>query len=55
MLKNHSTTIIHRGVVRSAADDGLRNREVTFRPDVQGQIDNLETKQGFKNKDNLPK
>jgi hypothetical protein len=55
VLKNDLTTIIHRSVVRSAADTSHRNRRVTFKPDVQEQINKLDTKPGFTNKENLPK
>jgi hypothetical protein len=47
VLKNDLTTIIHRNVVRSAADAGHRSRRVTFKPDVQEQINKLDTKSGF--------
>jgi hypothetical protein len=55
ILKNDLTTIIHRSVVRSAADASHCNRRVTFKPDVQEQINKLDTKPGFTNKDNHPK
>jgi hypothetical protein len=55
VLKNDLSTIKHRSVVRSAADASHRNRRVTFKPDVQEQINKLDTKPGFTNNDNLPK
>jgi hypothetical protein len=35
ILKNELVTILHRSVVRSAADSSHRNRRVSFKSDVQ--------------------
>jgi hypothetical protein len=55
ILKNDLTTIINISVVRSSPDAGHRSRRVTFKPDVQEQINKLDTKSGFTKRYNLPK
>ena len=55
ILKNDLTTVLHRSVVRSAADASHRNKRVTFKPDVQEQINKLDTRQVVTNKNNPPK
>jgi hypothetical protein len=55
VLKDDFTTIRNRSVVTSASDAGHRNKRVTFKPDVQEQINKPDTKPGFTNKYKLPK
>jgi hypothetical protein len=43
-LKNHLVTVLHRSVVRSAADASHRNRRVSFKSDVQESLKLLDTK-----------
>jgi hypothetical protein len=42
VMKNDLTTVLHRSVVRSAADDNHLNKRVTFKPDIQKRTDNLD-------------
>ena len=42
ILKNDLSTILHRSVVRSAADINHRNKRVSFKPDVQEMINKLD-------------
>jgi hypothetical protein len=44
ILKNDLVTVLHRSVVRSAADASHRNRRVSFKSDVQESIKLLDTK-----------
>jgi hypothetical protein len=44
ILKNDLVTVLHRSVVRSAADSSHRNRRVSFRSDVQESLKLLDTK-----------
>jgi hypothetical protein len=44
ILKNDLVTVLHRGVVRSAADAGHRNKRVSFRSDVQESLKLFDTK-----------
>jgi outer membrane protease len=44
ILKNDLVTVLHRSVVRSAADDNHRNRRVSFKSDVQASHKLLNTK-----------
>jgi hypothetical protein len=39
---NNLSTLLHRSVVRSAADANHRNQRVTFTPDVQKMIEKLD-------------
>jgi hypothetical protein len=39
ILKNDQSTVLHRCVVRSAADAKHQNKRVKFKPDVQEIID----------------
>jgi hypothetical protein len=55
MMNHDLTTIVHRSIVRSTADAGHCNRRVTFKSDVQEQINKLDTNSGFINKENHPK
>jgi len=43
LLKHDLTTILHRMVVRSAADSSHRNKRVLFKADVQGTLNMLDT------------
>jgi hypothetical protein len=44
ILKNDLDTVLHRSVVRSAADASHRNRRVSFKSDVQESLKLLDTK-----------
>jgi hypothetical protein len=44
ILKNDLVTVLHRSVVRSAADTSHRNRRVSFKSDVQESFKLLDTK-----------
>jgi hypothetical protein len=44
ILKDESVTVLHRSMVRSAADASHRNRRVSFKPDVQESLKLLDTK-----------
>jgi hypothetical protein len=44
ILKNHLVTVLHRSVVRSAADASHRDRRVSFKSDVQESLKLLDTK-----------
>jgi hypothetical protein len=44
ILKNDLVTVLHRSVLRSAADAGHRNRRVSFKSDVQISLKLLDTK-----------
>jgi hypothetical protein len=44
ILKNDLVTVLHRSVVRSAADTSHRNRRVSFKSDVQESLKLLDTK-----------
>ena len=55
VLKNDLNTVLHRSVVRSAADASHQNIKVTFKLDVQEQINKLDTKPGVTSKNNPPK
>jgi hypothetical protein len=43
-LKNDLVTVLHRSVVRSAADASHQNRRVSFKSDVQESLKLLDTK-----------
>jgi hypothetical protein len=43
-LKNDLVTVLHRNVVRSAADASHRNRRLSFKSDVQESLKLLDTK-----------
>jgi hypothetical protein len=43
ILKNDLSTVLHRSVVRSAADPIHRNKRVTFKSDVQETLEKLDT------------
>jgi hypothetical protein len=51
ILKNDLITVLHRSVVRSAADASHRNRRVSFKSDVQESLKLLDTKPSFGLKD----
>jgi hypothetical protein len=51
-LKNDLVTVLHRSLVRSAADATHRNRRVSFKSDLQESLKSLDTKPGFVWKDN---
>jgi hypothetical protein len=44
ILKNDLIVVLHRSVVRSAADANHRNRRVSFKSDVQESLELLDTK-----------
>jgi hypothetical protein len=44
ILKNYLVTVLHRSVVRSAADASHHNRRVSFQSDVQESLKLLDTK-----------
>jgi hypothetical protein len=44
ILKNDLVTVLHRSVVRSAADASHQNRRVSFKSDVQESLKLLDTK-----------
>jgi hypothetical protein len=50
-LKNDLVTVLHRSVVRSAADASHQNRRVSFKSDVQESLKLLDTKPSFVWKD----
>jgi hypothetical protein len=50
--KNDMVTVLHRIVVRSAADDSHRNRRVSFESDVQESLKLLDTMPFFVSKYN---
>jgi hypothetical protein len=43
ILKNYLRTVLHRSVIRSAADPTHRNKRVTFKSDVEETLDKLDT------------
>jgi hypothetical protein len=47
ILKNDLVTVLHRSVVRYAADTSHRNRRVSFKSDVQESLKLLVTKPSF--------
>jgi hypothetical protein len=47
ILKNDLVTVLHRSVVRSAADASHRNRRVSFKLDVQGSFKSINTKPSY--------
>jgi hypothetical protein len=51
ILKNDLVTVLHRSVVRSAADASHRNRRVSFKSVVQESLKLLDTKPSFVWKD----
>jgi hypothetical protein len=51
ILKNDLVTVLHKSVVRSAADTSHRNRRVSFNSDVQESLKLLDTKPSFVWKD----
>jgi hypothetical protein len=51
ILKNDLIIVLHRSVVRSAADTSHRNRRVSFKSDVQESLKLLYTKPSFVWKD----
>ena len=44
ILKNDLNTVLHRSVVRSAADANHRNKGVSFKSDVQDSLIKLDIK-----------
>jgi hypothetical protein len=46
IMKNDLVTLLHKSVVRSAADASHRNRSVLFKSDVQESLKILDTKPG---------
>jgi hypothetical protein len=44
ILKNDLSTLLHRSVVRSAADPTHRNKRVTFKSDIQEILDKIDTR-----------
>jgi hypothetical protein len=55
ILKNDLVTVLHRSVVRSAADASHRNRRVSFESDVKESLKLLDTKPSFVWKDSCHK
>jgi hypothetical protein len=55
ILKNDLVTVLHRSVVRSAADTSHRNRRVSFKSDVQESLKLLDTKPSIVGKDSRRK
>jgi hypothetical protein len=51
ILKNDLVTVLHRSLVRSAADASHRNRRVSFKSDVQESLTLLDSKPSFVWKD----
>jgi hypothetical protein len=47
ILKNYLITVLHRSVIRSAADANHRNKRVSFKSDVQESIKLLDAKSSF--------
>jgi hypothetical protein len=47
ILRNKLVTVLHRSVVRFAADANLRNKRVSFKSDLQGSLRLLDTKPSF--------
>jgi hypothetical protein len=47
ILKNALVTVLHRSVVRSAADANHLNKRVSFKSDVQESLKLLDTKPTF--------
>jgi hypothetical protein len=54
-LKKDLSTVLHRSVVRSAADANNQNKRVTFKPDVQEMIEELDVTSNNVPRSNLPK
>jgi hypothetical protein len=50
-LKNDLVTVLHRSVVRSAADTSHRNKRVSFKSDGQESLELLDNKPSFVWKD----
>ena len=55
ILKNDLTTVLHRSVVRSAADASHRNKRVQFKADAQETRKKLDTRPGITSKNNHPR
>jgi hypothetical protein len=56
ILKNDLDAVLHRSVVRSAADPLHRNKRFTFKPDTQKILEKLDTIPGATvHRDNQPK
>jgi hypothetical protein len=56
ILKNGLSTVLHRSLVRSAADPLYRNKRPTFNSDVQETLEKLDTTPGtLKHSDTKPK
>jgi hypothetical protein len=56
ILKNDLSAVLHRNVVRLAADPTHRNKRVTFKPDTQEDLEKLDTIPGVAiHSDNQPK
>jgi hypothetical protein len=51
ILKNGLVTVLHRSMVRSAADASHRNKRVSFKSDVQESLKLLDKKPSFVWKD----
>jgi hypothetical protein len=47
ILKNDLVTVLHKSMVRSAADASHRNKRVSFKSDVQESLKLLDTKPSF--------
>jgi hypothetical protein len=43
ILKDNLSTVLHRSIVRSAADPMHRNKRVPFKPDTQKVLEKLDT------------
>jgi hypothetical protein len=54
ILKNDLTTILHRSVVRSAADASHRNKRILFESDVQA-LNMLDARPGITSENNRPR
>ena len=55
ILKNDLTTVLHRSVVRSAADASHRNKRVLFKADAQETLNKIDTIPGITSKNNHPR
>jgi outer membrane protease len=51
ILKNDLVTVLHRSVIRSAADDNHWSKRLSFSSDVQESLKLLDTKSSFVQKD----
>jgi hypothetical protein len=54
-MKNDLSTVLHKSVVRSAADTNHLNKRVIFKPDMQERLDKLDNVSRIISKNRHPK